>query len=164
MERLGQYHRMATVIGYGMIGTLLIFAAVVETLKAMNYEPQGFLSPSALEILKYLLLGLAFVEFFVIRIVKKMILSGRGRISALSNQGDPLLAKAQRLLTTAIITFAFCESVGLYGLVLFTIGGSSFDFYLFIFLSLAFFGFYFPKYSEWEQWVNSNEYGRQNNP
>ena len=156
MEKLGQYHRMATVIGYGMIGTLLMFSAVVETLKAMNYEPQGFLSPSALEILKYLLLGLTLVEFFVIRIVKKMILSGGGRISALSNQGDLLLAKAQKLLTTAIVTFAFCESVGIYGLVLFLIGGSPFDFYLFIFLSLAFFAFYFPKYSQWEEWVNSN--------
>ena len=159
MEKLGQYHKMATVIGYGMIGTLLLFTAVVETLKAMNYEPQGFLSPSALEILKYLLVGLAFVEFFVIRIVKKMVLSGGGRISALSNQGDPLLAKAQKLLTTAIVTFAFCESVGVYGLMLFLVGGSSFDFYLFTFLSLAFFAFYFPKYSQWEEWVNSNEYG-----
>ncbi len=154
MEKVGQYHRMATVIGHGMIGTLLIFAAVVETLKATHPETQGVLPPSTLEILRYLFLGMTLIEFFVIRIVKKMILSGGGRISALSNQGDPLLAKVQKLFTTAIIVFAFCESVGIYGLVLFMIGGSSFDFYLFIFLSLAFFAFYFPKYSQWEEWVS----------
>ena len=155
MEKLGQYHRMATVIGYGMIGTLLIFAAVVETLKGKNYETRGFLPSSALEILRYLFLGITLVEFFVIRIVKKMILSGGGRMSALSNQGDPLLSKVQKLFTAAIVTFAFCESVGIYGLVLFIIGGSSFDFYLFILLSLAFFAVYFPKYPQWEEWVNS---------
>ena len=155
MEKLGQYHRMATVIGYGMIGTLLIFTAVVETLKGMNYETEGFLPPSALEILRYLLLGITLIEFFMIRIVKKMILSGGGRMSALSNQGDPLLSKVQKLFTAAIVTFSFCESVGIYGLVLFIIGGNSFDFYLFVFLSLVLFAVYFPKYPQWEEWVNS---------
>jgi hypothetical protein len=155
MERLGQYHRMATVIGYGMIGTLLIFAAAVETLKAMNYRPGGFLPPSALEILRYLLLGITLVEFFMIRIVRRMILSGGGRVSGLPKQGDPFLPKVQKLFTSAIVTFAFCESAGIYGLVLFIIGGSSFDFYLFVFLSLALFAVYFPKYPQWEEWVNS---------
>jgi hypothetical protein len=155
MEKLGQYHRMATVIGYGMIGTLLIFAAVVETLKGMNYETRGFLPSSALEALRYLLLGMTLVEFFAIRIVKNMILSGGGRVSGLPKQGDPLLWKVQKLFTSAIISFAFCESVAIYGLVLFVIGGSSFDFYLFIFLSLVFFALYFPKYSQWEEWINS---------
>jgi hypothetical protein len=164
MEKLGQYHRMATVIGYGMIGMLLVFTAVAETMKAMNHETRGLLPSSTLEILRYLFLGVTLGEFFMIRIVKKMVLSGGGRMSTLSNRGDPLLAMVQKLFTAAIITFGFCESVGIYGLVLFMIGGSSFDFYLFIFLSLAFFAYYFPKYSEWEQWVNSNEYGRQNNP
>jgi hypothetical protein len=155
MEKLGQYHRMATVIGYGMIGTLLIFTAVVETLKGMNYETGGFLPPSALEILRYLLLGMTLVEFFAIRIVKKMILSGGGRVSGLPKQGDLLLSKVQKLFTSAIVSLAFCESVGIYGLVLFVIGGSSFDFYLFIFLSLVFFAVYFPKYPQWEEWANS---------
>ena len=154
MEKLGQYHRMATVIGYGMIGTLLIFTAVIETLKGMNYEPPGFLPSSTLEILRYLFLGITLVEFFAIRIVKKMILSGGGRMSAISNQGDPLLSKVQKLFTAAIVTFSFCESVGIYGLVLYIVGGSSFDFYLFIFLSLVLFAVTFPKYPQWEEWIS----------
>ena len=160
MEKLRQYHRMATVIGYGLIGMLLVFTAVAETLKAMSHETRGLLPSSTLEILRYLFLGVTVGEFFMIRIVKKMVLSGRGRISTLSNRGDPFLAMVQKLFTATIITFGFCESVGIYGLVLFMIGGSSFDFYLFLFLSLAFFALCFPKYSEWEQWANSNESGR----
>jgi hypothetical protein len=156
MEKLGQYHRMATVIGYGMIGTLLIFTAVVETLKGMNYKPGGFLPPSALEVVRYFLLGITFIEFLAIRIVKRMILSGGGRIGGLPKQGDPLLSKVQKLFTSAIVSLAFCESVGIYGLVLFVIGGSSFDFYLFIFLSLALFAYCFPRYPRWEEWINSS--------
>ena len=156
MEKLGQYHKMATVIGYGMMGSLLIFAAIVETLKATTFESLGFLSPSTLDLLRYLFFGLAFIEFFVIRIIKNLILSRGGRISTLSSQGDPYLAKVQKLLTAAIVSFAFCESVAIYGLVLFIIGGSSLDFYVFVFLSLIFFAVYFPRYPQWEEWVNSN--------
>ncbi len=147
---------MATVIGYGMMGSLLIFAAIVETLKATTFESLGFLSPSALDLLRYLLLGITVIEFFVIRVMKNLILSGGGRVSTLSGQGDPLFSKVQKLFTAAIVSFAFCESVAIYGLVLFIIGGSSLDFYLFAFLSLIFFAVYFPKYSQWEEWVNSN--------
>jgi hypothetical protein len=156
MEKLRQYHKMATVIGYGMMGSLLIFAAIVETLKATAFESLGFLSPSTFDLLRYLFFGLAFIEFFVIRIIKNLILSRGGRISTLSGQSDPLLSKVLKLYTAAIISFAFCESVALYGFVLFIIGGSSLDFYLFAFLSLIFFAVYFPKYSQWEEWFNSN--------
>ena len=156
MEKLGQYHKMATVIGYGMMGTLLIFAAIVETLKATAFEFGGFLPPSFLDFLRYLFLGLAVVEFFVIRIIKNLILSRGGRTSTLSSQGEPSLAKVQKLFTAAIVSFAFSESVAIYGFVLFIIGGSSLDFYIFAFLSLIFFAVYFPRYSQWEEWVNSN--------
>ena len=157
MEKLGQYHRMATVICYGMIGTLLVFAAMVETLKATNYGwPGNVFSYSVLELLRYVFLGVAILEFFVIKVMRRAILSWGGRISGLPNRGDPLSTKVQRLFTAAIVTFAFCESVGIYGLVLFLIGGSSFDFYLFLFLSLVFFALYFPRYSQWEEWAKSN--------
>jgi len=155
MEKLGQYHRMATVIGYGMVGSLLVFAAAVETLKASNYEARGLLPASTLELVRYFLLGVTVIEFFAIRIVGRMVLSGGGRVSGLSNRSDPLLSKIQKLFSAAIVSLAFCESVGIYGLVLFLIAGSSFDFYLFIFLSLVFFAFYFPKYSKWEEWIRS---------
>ena len=155
MEKLGQYHKMATVIGYGMVGTLLVFAAAVETLKASDYEARELLPASTLELVRYVFLGVTVIEFFAIRIVGKMVLSGGGRVSGFSKAGDPLLSKAQKLFSAAVVSLAFCESVGIYGLVLFLIGGSSFDFYLFIFLSLVFFAFYFPKYSKWQEWVNS---------
>ncbi len=157
MEKLGQYHRMATVICNGMMGILLVFAAGVETLKATNGGvPGNMFSSSIFEFLRYVFLGVTIVEFFVITFMRRIILSGEGGTSGLSNRGAPLRAKVQRLFTATIVTFAFCESVGIYGLVLFLIGGSTFDFYLFLFLSLALFALYFPRYSQWEEWANAN--------
>ncbi len=154
MEKLGQYHRMATVIGYGMIGTLLIFTAVVETLKSTNFEAVGGFAPSVLQLLRYLFLGITFVEFFVIRAIKQRILSGGGKDYSPVKQRDLLLPRLQKLFSAAIIGFAFCESIAIYGLVLFVIGGSATDFYLFIFLSLVFYALFFPRYSQWEAWVS----------
>jgi len=155
VEKLRQYHKMATVIGYGLMGSLLIFAAIVETLKATTFESLGYLSPAVLDLLRYLFLGLAVVEFVAVWMIKNLILK-KGRVSGLMGQGDPLLSKVQKLFTAAIVSLAFCESVAIYGLVLFIIGGISLDFYLFAFLSLIFFAVYFPRYSRWEEWVNSN--------
>ena len=156
VEKLHQHYRLATVIGYGMIGSLLVLAAVVETLKAIPYESPGFFSSSTLDLLRYLFFGIAVIEFFLIRFIRKMILSRGNGTRLLSREGDLVSGKAQKLFSATVVSFAFCESVAIYGLVLFILGGSSLDFYLFIFLSLGFFWFYFPRYPQWEKWVNAN--------
>jgi hypothetical protein len=54
-------------------------------------------------------------------------------------------------MTAAIITFSLCEAVALLGLVLFLLAGNAMDFYTFMFLSLFYFWFFFPKYQDWEE-------------
>jgi hypothetical protein len=56
----------------------------------------------------------------------------------------------QQLAVSSIITFALCEAVAIYGLVLFFIAGNSADFYIFMMLLLIYFAVYFPRYSQWE--------------
>jgi len=56
-------------------------------------------------------------------------------------------------MTAAVITYAFCESIAVLGLVLYFLGGSSTDFYVFMVISLFFFSVYFPKYERWEEWM-----------
>ena len=159
MEKLGQYYKLAKVIGCGLIGSLLVFAAVIETLKSIPTESQGLLSPSLIEMLRYLLLGVSVIEFFVIRFIRKMILSSAPRAD-LSRGGDLTAIRVQKLFVASIISMAFCEAVAIYGLVLFIVGRDSFDFYLFTFLSLIFFYVYFPRYPQWEAWVNSRDPGQ----
>ncbi len=66
---------------------------------------------------------------------------------------EELSSKIQKLFSATIITYALCESVAIFGLVLFLTGGETFDFYLFIALSLTFFAVHFPRYGQWEEYL-----------
>ena len=61
-----------------------------------------------------------------------------------------------QLAQAAVITFALCEAVALFGLVLFLLAGNAMDFYVFMVISLGFFYLFFPKYAQWEQRLNAD--------
>ncbi len=84
--------------------------------------------------LKYLLVALAFANFFIIKIIQKVLGAG----------------SAEKLVMATVVTFALCEAVALFGLVLFLLKGNAMDFYTFMFLSLFYFWLFFPKYPDWE--------------
>jgi hypothetical protein len=78
--------------------------------------------------------ALAIGHFFVIRYVQKILAT----------------VTVERLFQAAVVTFALSESVAIFGLVLFLLSGKAMDFYLFMFLSLFYFWFFYPKYQDWE--------------
>jgi len=154
---LHKAYRMTMFIGVVMIASVFVYAVVVEVLKK-QHEPFGGFAPmgDVISTLRYVLLGVAAVDFFVIRILNTLMLSAKTptRRSAMVSPFSP---EAQRLMTASIVTFALCESVAVYGLVLFLIQGYSSDFYLFMALSLFFYSVYFPKYGKWEEWIKEQE-------
>jgi hypothetical protein len=85
-----------------------------------------------LEILRYIFFGVAIMEFFLIRWVRRFILLKKVTSERTADQRDTCLPKIQKLVTTAIITYAFCESVAIFGLRLFLITRSSLEFYFFV--------------------------------
>ncbi len=123
-------------IGLAMIGSVFLYAVVVEVLKRTLSPFAGFadLGPTQVQMLKYLFVALALGTFFLIKFIQK-ILGARS---------------VQQLLVAAIVTFALSEAVSVFGLVLFLLAGNPTDFYLFMFLSLFYFWFFFPKYKDWE--------------
>ncbi len=164
-DDLRKAYRMTAFIGLAMIASLIVYAAVVELIKKQNAPFGGYspLPPDVLSTLRYALMGVAAVEFFVIRLLNKLMLSGKVplRSSAMTAQFAP---EVQWLVTAAIVTYALCESVAIYGLVLFLIQGNSSDFYLFLALPFAYFGIYFPKYGTWEEWIAERERERARRP
>jgi len=148
-DALKKSHRQATLIGLAMISSLFIYVIVVESIKCYF---QGMAPLFIVEILRYLFFGLAFVEFFLIRFLRKRLLSFNAGTGDLSNQEEARSPMVQRLLIVTIISYALCESVAIYGLILFFIGGSRLDFYTFLILSLIYFAAYFPRYNGWEEW------------
>ena len=156
-EELRKAYRIAAVIGAAMIASLVMYAVVVELIKKQNAPFSGFSPmPDGFEILRYALLAVVAVEFIVIRFLNTLILSGRVPIRS-SPTTAPYAPGVQRLITASIISYALCESVAVYGLVLFFIQGNSNDFYLFLALSLLCFIVYFPRYNTWEEWLEEQE-------
>jgi hypothetical protein len=134
-------------IGLALIAAVFLYAGVVEVLKRWLAPFQGFAAftgPQA-QLLKYLFVALAFGQFFLIKAVQK-ILAGRG---------------VQFLPQTAIIAFALCEAVAIFGLVLFLLQGNPLDFYVFMLLSLFYFWLFFPKYQDWEAQAERKFPGRK---
>jgi F0F1-type ATP synthase membrane subunit c/vacuolar-type H+-ATPase subunit K len=152
---LRKAYRTTVTIGLAMMASLLVYAVVVEVIKNRNPTFRGFspLSADTFTTLLYTLLTFAIVEFFVIRIVNKALLSAKNR----AVQSAPAAAPYAQLMSAAIVTFVLCETVAICGLVLFLIQGDTTDFYLFLMISLVYFTIYFPKYNKWEEWVRGKD-------
>jgi F0F1-type ATP synthase membrane subunit c/vacuolar-type H+-ATPase subunit K len=135
-QQLKRRYLTVNFIGLALIGSVFIYAVVVEVLKPALAPFAGFaaLTPDQVQMLKYVFVALAIADFFLIKFMQK-ILGSRS---------------VQQLVQAAIITFALSESVAVFGLVLFLLAGRAQDFYLFMFLSVFYFWFFFPKYQNWE--------------
>lgn len=155
LDELKRGYRLATIIGIAIIASVFIYAAVVELIK-INFAPfEGFSPFPEVEILRYILLGISIAEFFLIRFIRNQIISARTEIpSYLKIQSS---IPIQRLITMSVVTYALCESVAIFGFVLFLIAGDSLDFYTFMLISLIYFAVYFPRYRQWEEWVKGGE-------
>jgi hypothetical protein len=128
-------------IGLAMIGSVFAYLVVVEVLKRALTPFSGFASlpKSTANLLTFIFLFLSLGNYFLIRFVPKKLVE----------------QSPQNLPQAAIITFALCEAVAVYGLALFLLAGNSLDFYIFFAFSLFLFYIFFPKYEAWERIVRS---------
>ncbi len=135
--------RATRIIAVAMILSLLIYALIAELIRMQNAPFRGFVDFPQWPVLRWVLLAIALIYAGLIPVLRRALLAPR--------TGGP--APGRRLQTASIVTFALCESVGVYGLVIFLISGSVADFYLFLVLSLALFGVWFPRRDRWEDWA-----------
>lgn len=124
--------------------SIVIYAVVVTFLFR---DPEFIDNPEAavrFTGLRYLLYGLAVSMFFVIRFARNAILPKKAVPGAV-----PSDAWSHRLLIADIVTAVLCESVTIFGLAMFLLGRQITDFYTLVFISLAYFLYFFPRYSQW---------------
>ncbi len=152
-DDLRKAYRMTAFVGLAMIASVLVYAIVVEVIKRQNAPFGGFSPmPEYYTTLRHILLVLAAVVFFAVRPLQRFMLTAKGQLQG-SRTTSQFAPEVQRLMTASIVTYALCESVAIYGLVLFMLHGNSGDFYLFMVLSIFYFSTYFPKYDKWEKWI-----------
>ena len=145
MADLDPHFRATRIIAAAMIVSLVVYAALIELIKIQFAPFRGFarFPEELLRVLRLALLATALVEVGLIRILRRALTAARPGAAA----------PGPRLQTASVVTFGLCESVGIFGVVLFVTFGSSADFYLFLVLSLGLFAFYFPRRDQWEEWA-----------
>src|SRR5512142_3188848 len=132
MDEVKKMYRTAAIIGLAMIAGVFIYAAVVEIIRAgaRPVSGSGTLGAEQLKTVKIIFFGLSAGIFFVIRTVQARILASISPPAArdAADAGRNL----QRLLTSAVVTYALCEAPAVLGLVVFFLGRDAMDFYLFM--------------------------------
>jgi hypothetical protein len=127
---------------------IIVYAFLVEILKDTWSVSK---SADFIRFLRYLLLVLAIAEFFLIKVLRKYMI----------RRGYPkeqnLKKITELLLSIDLITCALCESIVIYGLLLFFLSGDSINFYVFLVLGVIALGIYFPRFSRWEDLAKLQE-------
>lgn len=142
----------ALIISFAFIFTLVIYAGLAEFFLGDLDLGKGF---SGLSFLRYILMAVAAVEVVLMVVIKNLILSGKANFmqkpglekdSSKPDEGEFI----NRLRSAHIITYALCESIAIYGLILFMLGKNKTEFYAFLGVSLFLMLVHFPKYDDWK--------------
>ncbi|MCX5893274.1 MAG: hypothetical protein NTW80_09965 [Deltaproteobacteria bacterium] len=125
---LQQQFKTINYIGLAMMAAVFMYAVIVLSIDKgyLPYKAQPGANIGAFTTIKYILLGLSILQYFAIKFFQKFSLKSAAYLPA-----------------GAIITFALCEAVSIYGLVLFFLTGNA--------NSLLYFYLFYPKYSDWEK-------------
>jgi hypothetical protein len=152
MDDLKKAYRVTVVVGLAMMGSLVVYLLLTAVLDQPAALPEG-----QGDQLFYLFIGSSAVIFFVIPAVNtRMLDPGKERGGPAAAGGVP---RIQKLQNAAVVTFALCEVPAILGLVLYFLGRTATDAYLFLVISLFLFTTYFPKFSKWEEWYREHGQG-----
>lgn len=136
---LQQQFKTTNFIGLAMMAAVFLYAGLVLGIDKgyIPYKAPQTLDAGVLTKVKYVLLAVSLAHYFVIRFFQKFSLKSVAYLPAGS-----------------ILTFALCEAVAVYGLVIFLLTGIATDFYIFMLLALLYFYLFYPKYGDWEKLAN----------
>lgn len=161
MDKLREAYRVAVIIGLAVMASLVMYLVIVQLFASGTFgQADGpVLSGSQFEAIKLSLIGASAVIFFLIRFLNRRILYPGDGQAATRAAGAP--SDFGRLTTAAVVTFALCETPGIFGLVLYFLGKNASDFHFFLLISLFFFAANFPKFSQWEEWYRRQQPGSE---
>ena len=156
VDALKSSYRKSVFIWLDMVLGVFIYALAVEIMrmKSAFHKTTSPFQEGGLPV--FILLSFAIITFFLIKSIRNQILKSSGNPAGSKN---PLSPKVARLLKASLISNAICELVAIYGLLLFLPTKNPFDFYILMVLALIYFAFSFPRYTQWEEWIQ--ETGRK---
>jgi len=126
-------------IGGALLVSLGLYAIVVNQIQRVNAPFTGFAPGVPHDLLRWILAAVALATLGMVRVLQRLILA------------NAALPPVRRLQNAAVVGLALCESVAIYGFVLFLVAGRASDFYVFAALAMVGFVLYFPRLEVWEE-------------
>lgn len=142
-NELRQAYRTTAIVCVVMIASLFPYLAVVELVRGQLGSSGYLMDARQIELLVYVLYGLALLPFIVPQLIKRHV------TTAASREGETALL--MRLRTATFLSYALSEVPAVFGLVLFFLAGLHKAFYVLWFLSLLSMLLYFPRLRSWEE-------------
>jgi hypothetical protein len=127
--------------------SLVIYLIVFSVLKARIPEFQGMMEKIDFPWLRIAFYGLGLVQIFLIKFIRETA------TKSLTTVDVQILT--QHLQRVSMISAVLCEVPAMLGWVLFFLSGKSQDFYFLLIVSFFLFVIYFPRFSNWVEWVKS---------
>jgi hypothetical protein len=155
---LQKQFQITNYIGLVMIGSVFIFAFLVLAIDHGYFSFLESANPTVDAVvatkIRYLFIFISFVFFVIIKFMKNIIL--RFLQKQYANSLYPVVL---RLFAFTLLVFGLCETISIYGLVLFILSRNPNDFFIFMAISLLYFYLFYPKYEDWEKIFNQELQG-----
>ncbi|MDH5705375.1 MAG: hypothetical protein OEZ45_05090 [Candidatus Aminicenantes bacterium] len=148
-ESLKKTYNVAFIVNVAIIGTLILYAVVIEILRRQLAPFQGLMEISNVTLLRYILYGIAILNIFLIRIMRRLLLR--------KPPSEKFNLLKFKLLKTSLVTAALCEIPAILGLILFLLIGSVRDYYQLAGVSFILVFLHFPRYGNWEAWTKNTD-------
>ena len=141
--------RLAQMIGGALVASVVVYAILVEVIRARRGGFAGFAPAVPIDTLRMVFIVLAIADLALIRFIRSRILTAPAPTSQ-AGTAPPVI---QRLMSASVVSLSMCLAIAVYGLVLFLIGGRPVDFYGFAIVAVLGLAVFFPRQSQWEEWA-----------
>jgi hypothetical protein len=141
IDKLKNQYKVTLILWFAMVVSVIIYLGIglffLKTGRSGNSTD-----------FKFIFYLLSVISILLARFFKSLFLSEE-RISSAVSKGVHNLGGF--LLASYIATFAFCESIAVYGLIMCILWGAESDFYILMAISMASFILNYPRFDFWQE-------------
>jgi hypothetical protein len=136
------------VVYAAMLGSILVYWAVVQVIRMVGRIPRGRDVFAAVDWLRYPMYGLGAVACIAAFVMRRSLFDPDKLVRQAHGRNLPEILSL--LSSNQILVFAVAEAPVVLGLVLYFVGGYLFDFYTLAGVSVLAFALAFPSAQDWE--------------
>ena len=150
-EKAQNSYRLIKWIGLFHLGGIFLYAMIFEALEGSCAPGQVVVSTG---LLRSALVVISVLVFFSAGYLRRRIL-WPSRLASAVDQALVPGERLQRMVRATTLSFVLCDVVALFGMVIFFLGGTRTDFYLFLVLAAIFLAIQFPAPEQWQHWYSA---------